>query len=294
MLELDKTLAKNILSNPIFVNENFGLTLKVSEGARKFEIDTNFIKVLDCGVCNELFDECFFKDGLICKNNIHNTLKEMPNNLEKVYYSINTEIVNVDEGETIVANVCNRCYAEVKNFKKPIKKFGLIPKFSKYNGFEEISYAKELADLTWMEENLIRIVQPLQNIFSNGSNSSYSQGNIYYLDRTEELLKIAKVLPHLPKDVDIFVLREKNNKKTWKDFLCRRDVVAKALNYLQKNNPAYHDILISEDNLSELPTEGFIKVATKMIDSSLNNASKKADTDLGPAPDQQGNIAYSI
>lgn len=66
------------------------------------------------------------------------------------------------------------------------------------------------------------------------------------------------------------------------------------MNYLQKNNPAYHDILISEDNLSELPTEGFIKVATKMIDSSLNNASKKADTDLGPAPDQQGNIAYSI
>ena len=59
--------------------------------------------------------------------------------------------------------------------------------------------------------------------------------------------------------------RHAKKKKKFKTFKVRRHVVQKCLEWLRDHHPAYSDIEVCEDRLSQLPEDDFVEVGSKVV-----------------------------
>ena len=71
------------------------------------------------------------------------------------------------------------------------------------------------------------------------------KGNVISFE--QDLSDIVNVLPRLPQDLPYIILQTESKKKY--ELKIRPQVVLEALKFLKVNNPAYSDIIISDDNL---------------------------------------------
>jgi hypothetical protein len=76
------------------------------------------------------------------------------------------------------------------------------------------------------------------------------------------------LLPRLPKDLPILVLKKKDQENNFKYFKVDRERVQKCLQYLCVNNPQFieHGIQIDNENLAQLPENSTITLNEKAFD----------------------------
>lgn len=87
----------------------------------------------------------------------------------------------------------------------------------------------------------------------------------------QDISGLAAVLPRLPKDLSILVVRRTNElNATFRDLRVRRHVVETALRWLKCNHPGYADVEISAANLAVLPVDDLI--APRTIDEDVGDA----------------------
>ncbi|XP_060572109.1 uncharacterized protein LOC132730247 [Ruditapes philippinarum] len=137
---------------------------------------------------------------------------------------------------------------------------------------------EKLHNLTIIEQQLIcRIVPYIQiHMLKHGGIAAYG----HCIAFPQNVNEPAKILPNLPKDINIIRVRRSGSNDTTKEFNVRRSVVENSLRWLKANNPAYKDIIISTSRLNMLPNDAEINVDTIETMNVFNNPDK------GPAQQQ--------
>ena len=85
------------------------------------------------------------------------------------------------------------------------------------------------------------------------------KGSKHVVSFPQNVSRIANTLPQLPSDIPIVVRRTNAEGMRHYDFRVRQLNVRAALTWLKENNKWYHDIVISEDRLSQLDEDGNIE-----------------------------------
>ena len=88
-------------------------------------------------------------------------------------------------------------------------------------------------------------------------------------------------LPRQPATLDIVIVRKQGAAETHKDFIVRRSVVLRALQWLIINNKYYNDVIIDHDTLSTLPIDSQL---TNLVSVSISSDGVEipADQDSDP------------
>ena len=94
----------------------------------------------------------------------------------------------------------------------------------------------------------------------------------------------SQIFPRLPEQINIIKVRKLGLNDTSKEFRVRRHNVQKALAWLKKHNPAYQDIIISDDRLNRLPEDGNLS-GIQSVEYN-DNIANSSTNDKGPAPQQ--------
>ena len=92
----------------------------------------------------------------------------------------------------------------------------------------------------------------------------------------------AQILPNLPQDIQVIRVRKQGRNDTSKEFNVRRYIIQQVLQWLKLNNPAYFDIIISQERLVLLPENAPVEIHT--VETKLSD--QNSDKDIGPAPQQ--------
>jgi hypothetical protein len=171
----------------------------------------------------------------------------------------------------LVDNVCKKCR----------KDKGDIKMFSKENSMDPGPVPPELLGMTVVEQQLICKISPAIQLHMLKHGGLAAKGHCVTFP--QEVDEPARIFPKLPKDIDVIRVRKKGRNDTTKDFRVRRFKVQHALEWLQANNPVYEDIIISQDNLSQLPLDGEIRDGDifEYDDTNMNHIN-----DAGPAIQQ--------
>ena len=215
----------------------------------------------------------------------HNTVQTTPDEItvqhavdaiksfekEQMSYSFNTCCVcnECRLNPKMFGNTCVRCAKDKKGIKM----------FSKENFMDPGVLPDELKGLSVVEEQLICQIAPSMSIHLLKHGGIGASGHCIAFP--QEINEPAQILPRLPSDINIICVRKTGRNETSKDFKIRRCVVQRALEWLQTNNHAYQDILISKERLSNLPEDGElqdIQIVEYDEDHHLQ--------DKGPAEDQ--------
>ena len=174
----------------------------------------------------------------------------------------------VRQGEDPAANICGECLRDLQ------KETQLPPKFSLANDLWVGAVPAELGCLTFPEQLLIAHLYPRVYVFklfpkSGGGPTDGMQrgmrGNVSTYELSVEAMTTmveGKLMPRppmiLPSLIAITYIGAGNIPKKWlhSTFRVRRHHVARALRWLQNNNPKYYgDITIGEDQLNQLPED---------------------------------------
>ena len=172
------------------------------------------------------------------------------------------------QGERSVANVCGECFRDLQ------KETHLPPKFSLANNLWVGTVPAELGCLTFPEQLLIAHLYPRVYVFklfpkSGGGPTDGMQrgmrGNVSTYELNVEAMMAmveGKLMPRAPTVLSTLIaityIGVGNIPKKWlhSTFRVRRHHVARALRWLQDNNPKYYgNITISENQLSQLPED---------------------------------------
>ena len=166
--------------------------------------------------------------------------------------------------------VCVRCSSDKHEIKM----------FSSENSMDPGDVPSELSDMSIVEQQLICRLSPAIHVHMLVHGGVAANGHCVTFP--QHVNEPAKILPKLPSDIDVIrVTRQGKNNKS-KDFRCRRFKVQHALEWLKNNNPAYSDIIISQENLSLLPMDEQINLQSLHV----NNHNNFNINDEGPAPNQ--------
>ncbi|KAK3920622.1 52 kDa repressor of the inhibitor of the protein kinase [Frankliniella fusca] len=127
--------------------------------------------------------------------------------------------------------------------------------YSKDNDMDPHEVPEVLQCLSYIEEQLIARVHPLISVFKLSGHHQFGyRGNI--INFPQDIKGFAKILPHNIAELpSIITVRTRDELKPI-DFHVRAKCVRDALLYLKENNPYYHDIELSEENLAKLPEDG--------------------------------------
>lgn len=143
-----------------------------------------------------------------------------------------------------VDQVCKRCARDTHKVKL----------FSNANNLHPCPIPALLTNLSPLEEMIIAQVVPVMHCYyKKGGQRGYS-GNVISLP--QDLEELCKRLPRRVSDIPLVYIRRYGIDDTYKDFFVRRQTVWDALIWLKINNPLYHDIIIDEDRLRDLPVSG--------------------------------------
>ena len=171
-------------------------------------------------------------------------------------------------------NICNerwykdKCRTEEYTCKMcllDIKKYG-TSRFGVDNGMNPMHHEDATAidtyysllknfPLSVVEESLISINISVMSVYRLKSQASLFKGNVIAFP--QDLSNIVSSLPRLPSECKIFKLRVRcgDDPKGHKDFRVRKQYVKNWLEFLQRFNPYYRDIDISEQSLDALPED---------------------------------------
>ena len=155
---------------------------------------------------------------------------------------------------------CSRCSRDKKNPKN----------FSIDNFTIPSAVPAELQNLTQIEEMLIARALPIMKVFINAGGQRGYKGHCVNLPQKVE--ELALVLPHSPKNVAFIFVKVKGNSYL-KDVTVRKNKVEKALYWLIKHNPVYHDVHVDRSVLKGLPSHGVPEDLRKIetVSDALNN-----------------------
>ncbi|XP_070537019.1 uncharacterized protein [Ptychodera flava] len=136
-----------------------------------------------------------------------------------------------------------------------------------------------LKTLTLIEQQLICRIAPTMSVHLLGHGGIAANGHCVTFP--QEVNEPAKILPKLPKEINIIRVRKLGKNETSKEFNIRRNIVQAALTWLKDNNPAYEDIMISQERLNQLPINGEPDIKTVEFDPETTHKDDK-----GPAFEQ--------
>ena len=86
----------------------------------------------------------------------------------------------------------------------------------------------------------------------------------------------------MSQDIQVIRVRKQERNDTSKEFNVRRFIIQQVLQWLKLNNPAYFDIIISQERLDLLPENAPVEIHT--VETKLSD--QNSDKDIGPAPQQ--------
>ena len=164
---------------------------------------------------------------------------------------------------------CNRCAAEKDK----------IHMFSDKNLMNPGVLPDELKNLSIIEQQLISRISPCMNIHMLKHGGIASSGHCVTFP--QDVNEPAKIFPCLPSEIDLIKVRKKGKNDSSKEFIVSRCRVETALKWLKLHNPAYVDIIISQERLLLLPENGELDAIPV---AEYDNA--KHTNDKGPAPEQ--------
>jgi hypothetical protein len=155
-----------------------------------------------------------------------------------------------------------------------------------------------LEPLSQVEEMLIARVHTHVEVRQiRGQQYKYRGHVVNFLSHTA---KVYNVLPLLPEDLDIIIVRPKNwrsdprmERQFAKDYRVRRQLIKDWLLYLRQHHPAYHpsQLQIADENLDLLPVDAFVDdqlIVHELDDEEANpdpTDDGEADPEAGAVPD---------
>jgi hypothetical protein len=137
---------------------------------------------------------------------------------------------------------------------------------------------KSLEDLTMIEEMLVSPLLSIMSIFRLSGGQLISRG--FVANFTQDIQPLVNVLPRLPKELPILIIKKKDQKNQTHHFKVNKKRVEIVLKYLCENNEQYKNfgIKISNELIEQLPDDG-IPESLNEIDSNDNQINL---TDIGP------------
>ncbi|KAF7300847.1 hypothetical protein MKEN_01310700 [Mycena kentingensis (nom. inval.)] len=140
------------------------------------------------------------------------------------------------------ATLCRRCDSDN----------GDVRKWSDENNTNPSHVPPQLQYLTDLEEMLISRVKTVMQVrYTKGRQLCYKD---HIVNLPQNIVEIATKLPRLPEEVDMVIIRRESVDLTQHvDYVVRREKVRDALLYKMAHDPAYADLQLDEEALSQLP-----------------------------------------
>ena len=209
----------------------------IEKAGRKFKEHCQNLPEFVCTVCHRML---FEKSCSLFNVDNYSGLKGMCRNVldEKNRFRDNSK---VDDIGNVKEFICQTC-------RKDLKK-GRLPAQAVVNGLEVPVVPDVLQGLTRLEVRCIALRIPFMNIraLRKGGLGKISGPCI---NVPASLEGIAEVLPRVPQDTELILLKFKRMLSSKSTYLCdyiRPQKVMVALKWLKENNPLYRDIIIDED-----------------------------------------------
>ncbi|KAF5578398.1 ATP-dependent DNA helicase PIF1 [Fusarium pseudoanthophilum] len=145
--------------------------------------------------------------------------------------------------------------------------------WSRDNNLDPGEIPVDLPELTQVEEMLIsRVHVHVQVMTYRGQQYKYKGHVVNFL---KDVGQVYRQLPLLPRELDIIVLRPRNQtaqahmiRQFRGQFRVRQGHIRQWLEFLRANHPGYREIVIDEEHLSQLPEDGDVsdQLITELID----------------------------
>lgn len=118
---------------------------------------------------------------------------------------------------------------------------------------------KIFEEATTLEQLLIALIVPVMSIERLSSGHLKNSG--YCASFVQDLQPLCTLLPRLPTEVSVLVIKNNNEPNQMQEYKCRRNYVETMLKYLIANHPYYisNNIELSIEKLNSLPTNGIPK-----------------------------------
>ena len=165
-------------------------------------------------------------------------------------------------------NICRRCNSD-KN---------IVKMFSNENYMDPGEVPAELIGLSVVEQQLICRIAPAIHVHLLKHGGIASSGHCVTFP--QDVNEPAQILPKLPHEINVLKVRRQGKNDSAKEFRVRRYTIQSALQWLKSNNPAYSDIIISEERLNKLPVNDGLDF------NNINVNPYETSQDEGPAPEQ--------
>lgn len=148
---------------------------------------------------------------------------------------------------------CKQKFVSKRKLKRPCLHNNTCKRFTADNDMDPLEVPDELKELSYIEEQLISKVHPLISLYKIKAHKFGYKGNV--INFPQDVNEFAKkITTRKVSDLSCVVrTRESENPK---EFSVNVSKVRRAVLWLKTNNPYYHDIEISEDNLSMLLEDG--------------------------------------
>ena len=226
---------------------------RTAQSGRRFEVAEHSFKFMSCGCCG-INKPAFQATKLVSVRMKHLPPVptyimyrcDKPNCLCRPGFFTGRDAQDHDEADLTEVALCKACHTDK----------GLNPdtpahlRWSKLNLMGPIPPLPEaLSDLSYAEEGAIRRIAPLISFQALRYGGTAVKGNTSCVHRTS---KLGNILPNLPEDCYMFVLRAKRRMgQGTVSMKCRRHKIQAALLYLKASgHPAWADIEIDLHNLN--------------------------------------------
>lgn len=146
----------------------------------------------------------------------------------------------------------NRCETCLKNEHKYVTSNKMDPSLEKI----PIEIRKIFEEATTLEQLLVSPIVPVMSIERLSSGHLKNSG--YCASFVQDLQPLCTLLPRLPTEVSVLVIKDNNDPNKMQEYKCRRYYVETMLKFLIANHPYYisNNIEISMERLDSLPTNG--------------------------------------
>jgi hypothetical protein len=141
---------------------------------------------------------------------------------------------------------------------------------------------KAFEELTMIEEMLIAPLISIMSIFRLPGGQLISRG--FVANFSQDIQPICDLLPRLPDDLPILILKKKDQNNNVKQFIVCRERVRICLEYLTQHNRFYidHGIKINISALKKLPIDGVPSNLNEVEDQDISPGIENILLDNGP------------
>jgi hypothetical protein len=147
--------------------------------------------------------------------------------------------------------------------------------------FDDIPFLikRSFEDMSMIEEMLISPILAVMSVFRLPNGALINRG--FIANFAQDINELIKILPRLPKNLPILVLKKKDQNNNYKQFVVNRIRVQIVLEWLCKNNPQYiqHGISLNYELIHYLPENGIPTDFNEIIDKEENTS---GNIDEGP------------